>query len=279
MGPMTTTTSSPSRTTRVDDDVEVEPDEDAFSEDDDTLLALEADDDDDVVVDDVVDEEEAEDEEDDAAAARKKRRKTTAAADEEEDDDDEDLVSPDDVEADLDRILKDRMVTVEEDDEDDEEADEPEERGEAGDRLQPKRADETLCGELLPARASQRTGLSGRGRQLPDLHVIDPDVRTAEPADVAQLAALEAEARHALVDQRGGARWLEEHPLIGERWPERLASDTVFVAFIDDVLVGYAVVVDDSRRHQPRRSGLRDAGARELGFGDALLAAGAGACP
>ena len=58
-------------------------------------------------------------------------------------------MSPDDVEADLDRILKDRMVTVEEDDEDDEEADEPEERAEAGDRLQPKRADETLCGSCF----------------------------------------------------------------------------------------------------------------------------------
>jgi hypothetical protein len=52
-------------------------------------------------------------------------------------------LSPDDVEADLDRILKDRMVTVEEE-EDDEEV-EPDERGEGVDRLQPKRADERLC--------------------------------------------------------------------------------------------------------------------------------------
>ena len=89
--------------------------------------------------------------------------------------------------------------------------------------------------------------------------MIDPDVRTAEPADVTQLVHLEAEARSALVDQRGGARWLEEHPLIGEGWLERLASDTVFVASIDDVLVGYAVVVDDSPDDQSGRSGLRAA--------------------
>ena len=63
--------------------------------------------------------------------------------------------------------------------------------------------------------------------------MIDPDVRTAEPDDVTQLAGLETEARCALVDQRGGLRWLEEHPLIGERWLDRLASDTVFVASED----------------------------------------------
>ncbi len=60
----------------------------------------------------------------------------------EEEDEDEEMLAPDDVEADLDTILKDRMVAA--DDEDDED-DEPEERGEAADRLQPKRADEQLC--------------------------------------------------------------------------------------------------------------------------------------
>ena len=104
--------------------------------------------------------------------------------------------------------------------------------------------------------------------------MIDPDVRTAEPADVTQLVHLEAEARSALVDQRGGARWLEEHPLIGEGWPERLASDTVFVAPIDDVLVGYAVVVDDSPEVSRVDQVFVLPEARELGFGDAMLAAG-----
>jgi hypothetical protein len=66
-----------------------------------------------------------------------------AVAEEEEDDDD--LVDPDDVEADLDTILKDRLVAAEDAPDEDEEEAEPEERGESGDRLQPKRADEQLC--------------------------------------------------------------------------------------------------------------------------------------
>jgi GNAT superfamily N-acetyltransferase len=104
--------------------------------------------------------------------------------------------------------------------------------------------------------------------------VIDPDVRRAEPADVVQLAALEEEARRALVDQRGGLRWLDEHPLIGEAWLERLRADTVFVAFIDDVLVGYVVVVDDGPDISRVDQVFVTPEARELGFGDAMLAAG-----
>ncbi|HWM20782.1 MAG TPA: GNAT family N-acetyltransferase [Ilumatobacteraceae bacterium] len=104
--------------------------------------------------------------------------------------------------------------------------------------------------------------------------MIDPDVRPAEPGDVAQLVHLEAEAREALVDQRGGNRWLEEHPLIGVGWPARLASDNVFVASIDDVLVGYAVVVDDGPELSRVDQVFVLPGARELGFGDAMLAAG-----
>jgi len=61
----------------------------------------------------------------------------------EDEDEDDELLAPDDVEADLDTILKDRLVAAE--DEEDEEEEEPEERGEASDRLQPKRADEQLC--------------------------------------------------------------------------------------------------------------------------------------
>ena len=60
-----------------------------------------------------------------------------------DEDEDDDIIAPDDVEADLDTILKDRLVAA--DDEDENEEEEPEERGEATDRLQPKRADEQLC--------------------------------------------------------------------------------------------------------------------------------------
>ncbi len=104
--------------------------------------------------------------------------------------------------------------------------------------------------------------------------MIDPDVRIAVDGDVAQLVALEEEARAALVDQRGGARWLEEHPLIGESWLERLGSGTVFVAHIGDVLVGYAVVVDGGPGIRRIDQVFVTPEARELGFGDEMLAAG-----
>ena len=116
-----------------DEEVELDPelDEDALEED-----VLEEDDEFGALDDEFVSPDE-EEEEDDAAAGPVRR-----SVSEDEDEDDE-LLAPDDVEADLDTILKDRMVAA--DDEDDEE-EEPEDRsGEASDRLQPKRADERLC--------------------------------------------------------------------------------------------------------------------------------------
>ena len=113
-------------------DEEHEPNADELE---DNLVEEEVDGDDAVVVED--EEEDEDDEGTETAAARTKRR-----AGEEEDDDDEEVPSPDDVEADLDRILKDRLVTTEEEDDEDEE---PDDRAESGDRLQPKRADEQLC--------------------------------------------------------------------------------------------------------------------------------------
>lgn len=66
-----------------------------------------------------------------------------------EDDDDEDLITPDDVEADLDTILKDRMVASEETPAEEEEEEEFDDRGDSSDRLQPKRPDERLCGSCF----------------------------------------------------------------------------------------------------------------------------------
>ncbi len=48
--------------------------------------------------------------------------------------------------------------------------------------------------------------------------VIDPTVRLARAADADQLSDLELEARAALVGQRGGDRWLVEHPAIDGAW-------------------------------------------------------------
>ena len=83
--------------------------------------------------------EEADDDTEGTTRVRKRK------AEEEEEDDDDDLLTPDDVEADLDRILKDRMVAAEDEEDDDEEESPVDDRGEAIDGLQPKRADEMLC--------------------------------------------------------------------------------------------------------------------------------------
>lgn len=120
------------------DDADVDPaelDEDALDED-----ALESGDDDFVTIDDdfvAADDDDEDDDDDDTSGPV---RRSVASEDE---DDDDDIIAPDEVEADLDTILKDRLVAA--DDEDENEDDEPEEKGEAADRLQPKRSDEQLC--------------------------------------------------------------------------------------------------------------------------------------
>jgi len=105
--------------------------------------------DDDAVADtDVVADEEAAPAAEAAPKARKKR-------DDEEDDDDE--ADPDDVEADLDTILKDRIAANEDDDEDEElEEQAPRTAGETADGVQPKKANEFMCtGCFLLVNAAQ----------------------------------------------------------------------------------------------------------------------------
>jgi ribosomal protein S18 acetylase RimI-like enzyme len=103
--------------------------------------------------------------------------------------------------------------------------------------------------------------------------MIDPTVRRcrADDADVEQLELLEREARAALVGERGGERWLVEHPAVGDRWRERCSTADVWIAHIDDVVVGYMVAGLGAdmivRIDQVWVTPL----AREVGFGDALL--------
>ena len=105
--------------------------------------------------------------------------------------------------------------------------------------------------------------------------MIDPNVRSADPTaldDVSQLVDLESEARAALNDQRGGERWLVGHPEIGDGWPERCHDSDVYVAVIDNVLVGYLVAdLGDDLIVRVDQVWVTP-GARELGFGDELLA-------
>ena len=98
---------------------------------------------------------------------------------------------------------------------------------------------------------------------------------------MAQLELLEAEARAALDGQRGGERWLIEHPEIGKQWVDRCDTAEVWVGHMDDVVVGYMVTQLGSDLIVRVDQVWVTLAARELGFGDALLAAaieGARAC-
>ncbi len=101
--------------------------------------------------------------------------------------------------------------------------------------------------------------------------MIDPTVRPAINADVGQLAFLEAEARAFLVDQRGGVRWLATHVERGATWADAIAGDRVTVAHIDDVVVGY-IVLSVAGAVARIDEVYVTPGAREVGFGDELLA-------
>lgn len=119
------------------DEAEIDLDEELLDEellDDDLALGG-----DDLVVDDDEEEGEADDVVVEPAAPRKKR-----AGEDEEEDDDEDELDPDDVEADLDTILKDRISSGDDTEEDEEEEAEAAATGETSD-LPPRRADEWAC--------------------------------------------------------------------------------------------------------------------------------------
>ncbi|MEP1125708.1 MAG: GNAT family N-acetyltransferase [Ilumatobacter sp.] len=109
---------------------------------------------------------------------------------------------------------------------------------------------------------------------LPD--VADAGVRSVDVDDgddLAQLALLEQEARGALDGQRGGERWLVEHPEVGAAWPGRCSAQgaDVVVAHIGPVVVGY-LVADLGRDLIVRVDQVWvTPEARENGFGDALL--------
>jgi hypothetical protein len=76
------------------------------------------------------------DDEEEAPPARSKR----------EDDEEEDEADPDDVEADLDTILKDRIAAADDEDEEDEEVvPEPRTAGEVAEGVTPKKANEFMC--------------------------------------------------------------------------------------------------------------------------------------
>lgn len=103
--------------------------------------------------------------------------------------------------------------------------------------------------------------------------MIDPDVRAARSDDVAALRDLEVEARASVATVRGGARWLDEHPLIGADWQRAIDEREVVVAeLLGSVVAGY-LVLDVDEGVATVDQVYVSAPARELGFGDALLEA------
>jgi ribosomal protein S18 acetylase RimI-like enzyme len=103
----------------------------------------------------------------------------------------------------------------------------------------------------------------------------DPTVRPARADDGSELALLEDEARAGLIDARGGARFLEEHPRIAPNWSAAIDRRHVFVAELHEpvpVVVGYLVLDVEGAVATVDQVYIR-LEARELGFGDALLAA------
>ncbi len=68
-----------------------------------------------------------------------------AAEDDDDDDDDDDDLDPDDVEAGLDVILKDRLVVVDEQDDDEDEVPDADDRAEGSTKVVPKRPGEFVC--------------------------------------------------------------------------------------------------------------------------------------
>lgn len=102
--------------------------------------------------------------------------------------------------------------------------------------------------------------------------MIDPLVRRATVGDHDQLRGLEREARAALVGQRGGDRWLVEHPEVGDEWTTRCAGADVFVGYIDGVVIAYIVAELGSDAIVRIDQVWVTPEARELGFGDELLA-------
>lgn len=111
--------------------------------------------------------------------------------------------------------------------------------------------------------------------------MLDPVVRHAQPGDAAALRELESEARARLVTTRGGDRWLATHAEIGAAWPDAIGTGGVFVATVETepepAPVGFlvATVRDEAERIVVVEQVYVHPDARELGFGDALLAAAA----
>jgi len=102
---------------------------------------------------------------------------------------------------------------------------------------------------------------------------MDQAVRALTEDDAAAVATLEAQARAELQHQRGGPVHLAERPAVGEWRAVASSSDAVWVATIDDVVVGFLQLALRADRTAEVLQVYVLPEARELGFGDWLLEA------
>ena len=258
-----TRSSKPTRTRRTDED---ELDEEELVEDDEEFGAdrrrrRSVEDDD----------EEAED--DDC------RTGLRAAPSTEDEDDDDDMLTPDDVEADLDTILKDRLVAAEETAARTTRTRSPRTAA-IGDRLQPKRADEQLCSNcFLLVRNSAPgcpVGATTTARSSPEPpQAVDTD----DPACRARRrrgAAVNWRTRRTPTSptRRGGAALLAERPAVGD-WDPASTNGRSGARRSDRRgrrrLPGAAVIAGSTAFV---RQVYVTPEARELGFGDGMLDGG-----
>jgi GNAT superfamily N-acetyltransferase len=95
-------------------------------------------------------------------------------------------------------------------------------------------------------------------------------VRLLAARDSAEVAELEAAARAAMSVQRGGVARLAEVAAVAD-WAALVDEQRVWVATIDDVVVGYLELLVTGLIAEVRQVYVHPE-ARELGFGDELLA-------
>lgn len=102
---------------------------------------------------------------------------------------------------------------------------------------------------------------------------MNPVVRLAGEDDCAELARLEALAREAIRDVRGGALRLSECPPV-EDWSALVRDDNarVFVGTLDDAIVAYMVLILQAARNRGTVTHVYvEPEARELGLGDTMV--------
>lgn len=106
---------------------------------------------------------------------------------------------------------------------------------------------------------------------------IEPVIRAIVDGDRETLVSIDRAARRPLGQQRGGTAWLAAHPPLEDRWPSANEVPLGWVSLLDDAAVGF-LMLDVGEAVGRGRIALVDRvyvlePARELGCGDALLAA------